>query len=210
MGHADDGLLLVCHGPGGTGKGTFLGALQYALGDYSAAAELETFTTKRDAHGPRPTARHGPVARASDGGDLRGGHRRNRGAVEEGYGPGPDHHQKTFEFLPQFTIWIICNHRPSIPGTDSGMRRRVREIPFTTKFKNPTPAIRSTLRDPKVAGPAGLAWLIQGCLDWQRDGVGKLPKQIEKSTADYKLEMDLIADFLEDRCVVTMTEVGCQ
>ncbi len=203
LGRADDDLLMVCHGLGGTGKGTFLGAIQAVMGDYAAAAELETFTTKRDAHGPQPDMarlrgrRMVAISEVDTGGTLALLKRATGGDLIV----TRSHNQESFEFSPQFTIWIICNDRPHIPDTDSGMRRRVREIPFTTKFDKPDPTIRSKLRDLQVAGPVVLAWLVQGRLDCQKEGLGNLPKAVEAATADYKLEMNPLTDFLEDCCV---------
>ena len=205
VGQADDDVLLVVHGVGGTGKGTFLGAIQASLGDYAASAELTTFTAARDAHAPQPD-----LAR------LKG--RRLVAISEVENTPGGtvallkratggdaivtrSHFQESFEFTPEFTLWIICNDRPRIPHSDTGMWRRIREIPFTSKFSEPDPAIRVSLRDIEVAGPAVLAWAVQGCLHWQRQGLGELPKQIADATEAYREEMDPLKEFLEERTV---------
>jgi putative DNA primase/helicase len=46
-----------------------------------------------------------------------------------------------------------------------------------------------------------LAWAVQGCLAWQRDGFG-VPPEVETATEKYRDDMDVLADFIEDRCVV--------
>ena len=115
------------------------------------------------------------------------------------------HHQETYEFAPQFTLWIIANDRPRVPHDDTGLHRRLREIPFVTKFENPDPSVRRTLTDPTIAGPAILAWAVKGCLIWQKYGVARLPDQVEAATAAFFEEMDPLADWLADNCVL---EVG--
>lgn len=204
MGRADDDLLLVCHGAGGTGKGTFLNAVRNVLGDYGAAADLETFTTKRDSHGPQPD-----LAR------LRGRRMVAISEVETGQaisllkratGGDPittrSHRQESFEFTPEFTIWIIANERPRVPDSDSGIWRRLREIPFAIRFAEPDTTIRPRLGNPEIAGPAILAWAVAGCMEWQKEGVGLLPEQVKQATADYLAEMNPLGDWIDDRAVI--------
>jgi putative DNA primase/helicase len=35
-----------------------------------------------------------------------------------------------FEYTPEFKLWIATNHKPVIRGTDLGIWRRIRMIPF--------------------------------------------------------------------------------
>ena len=200
VGAASDDLLLVCNGPGGTGKGTFLNAFQNALGDYAAAAELSTFTTARDVHAPQPDlarlkgVRMVAVSEVDAGGTV--------SLLKRATGGDPistrSHHQETFQFVPQFTLWIISNDRPNVPHDDSGIWRRLREIPFRTTFETPDPTIRSTLTNPEIAGEAILAWAVQGCLEWQKQGVGDLPETIRAATEEYRTDMDPLLDWIED------------
>ena len=44
-----------------------------------------------------------------------------------------------------------------------------------------------------------LNWLIEGCLEWQRDGLTE-PEEVLNATAAYRTEQDVIADFLGERC----------
>ncbi len=200
VGQAIDDVLLVCHGPGGAGKGTFLNAIQQALGDYAAAADLGTFTTKGDAHGPQPDMarlkgiRMVAISEVTTGDSV--------ALLKRASGGDPittrNHHEKTFQFIPQFTIWIICNDRPRVPDSDTGIWRRMREIPFTIKFTNPDTSIRTKLTNPTISGSAVLAWAIEGCLIWQKEGLGQLPQQVAEATQAYRVDMDPIADWRED------------
>lgn len=166
--------------------------VQSALGDHAAAADLATFTNKKDPHAPAPD-----LAR------LQG---KRLVAVSE---PGPgdpittrSHYQESFEYLPQFTIWIVTNERPKVPHDDSGIWRRLREIPFSSEFAKVDTSIRPTLTDPKIAGPAILTWIVEGCLKWQNDGLGEVPQQVSGATSAYKAEMDGLAEFIEDNISV--------
>ena len=44
-----------------------------------------------------------------------------------------------------------------------------------------------------------LAWAIQGCLDWQRDGL-QPPETIMTATAEYFNEQDMVAQWATERC----------
>src|SRR6185437_3735008 len=39
--------------------------------------------------------------------------------------------QDFFEFLPQFKLLIVGNHKPGLRGVDEAIRRRMHLIPFT-------------------------------------------------------------------------------
>ncbi len=78
--------------------------------------------------------------------------------------------QDFFEFVPQFKLVIAGNHKPAIRNIDEAMRRRFHMIPFTVTIP---PAKRDkTLTDRLLAERDGiLAWAVEGCLEWQRDGL---------------------------------------
>ena len=204
-GDASEDVIILVHGPGGTGKGTLRAAMMGALGpDYAATTDLSTFTSRRDAHGPQPDlarlagVRLVTIPEVEATGTV--------ALLKRVTGGDPiqtrSHHQETFEYVPQFTLWLMANDRPRVPDTDTGIWRRMREIPFTTVFSPPDPSIRLCLADPDVAGPAVLAWAVQGCLAWIREGLGSPPPQVAAATAEYRTEMDPLAEFLEDRTTV--------
>ena len=55
-----------------------------------------------------------------------------------------------------------------------------------------------------------LAWLVRGCLLWQREGL-ELPAAVSAATSEYEEDSDLLADFLEAMCVeVPGAEIGAR
>ena len=46
-----------------------------------------------------------------------------------------------------------------------------------------------------------LAWMVRGCLKWQKDGLGT-PEEVKKATMGYREEMDIIGEFINDCCVI--------
>jgi len=107
------------------------------------------------------------------------------------------------EFLPEFKILLAVNHKPLIRNTDHAIWRRIRLVPFTVTIpeaerdKDLPEKLRREL-------PGILAWAVQGCLDWQSEGLG-MPEAVQRATAEYRSEMDILDQFLADRCDIGST-----
>ena len=105
-----------------------------------------------------------------------------------------------FEFLPEFKLVIAGNHKPGLRSVDEAIRRRLHLIPFTI-------TIPQEERDPSLAEklraefPGILAWAIQGCLEWQREGL-KPPAVVRDATAEYLDAEDAVARWIEECCVI--------
>ncbi|MBI4200725.1 MAG: hypothetical protein HY531_00370 [Chloroflexi bacterium] len=190
------------HGQGGTGKSTFREALSATLGDYAGVADLKTFTTADSPHSASPDLARlrglrmvvvGEVTSAPVGSlsllkQITGGDK-----VQARFLWG-----QPFEFLPTFTLWLVGNQRPCVSDSDSGIWRRMREIPFLTRFPQPDPTVRTILKNDPKARTAILNWATEGCKNWQQYGLGRLPNEVEKATADYKADTDPLREWLDD------------
>jgi putative DNA primase/helicase len=104
-----------------------------------------------------------------------------------------------FNFVPNFKIFMASNHKPVIRGTDHGIWRRIKLIPFTTRI---TEDKRDRYLEQKLlAEKSGiLNWLIEGALRWKQEGLN-VPTLITNATDEYRREMDVIGNFLRERCV---------
>jgi hypothetical protein len=82
--------------------------------------------------------------------------------------------------------------------TDYAIWRRIRLVPFTITIpeEERDKALPEKLKD-EAAGI--LAWAVQGCLEWQRRGLGA-PEEVKAATDSYREEMDVLGEFLKDRC----------
>ena len=105
-----------------------------------------------------------------------------------------------FDFLPAFKLWLSTNHKPIIRGTDEAIWDRIRLIPFLVRI--PEGERDKHLREKLIAeAPGILNWMLAGCLEWQRDGLGE-PEEVMEATAGYRAEMDVLGGFLADCCVM--------
>ena len=88
------------------------------------------------------------------------------------------------------------NHKPTIRGTDDGIWRRVRLVPFEKQFapNEQDKDLRFTLLREL---PGIQNWLVQGALLWQQEGLAP-PELIRDAIADYRCEEDTLADFIEE------------
>ena len=104
--------------------------------------------------------------------------------------------QDFFEYDPQFKLTIIGNHKPVIRNVDDAMRRRVNIIPFVHKPPIADMQLEETLI---TEAPGILQWMIEGCLDWQANGLIR-PDIVQAATADYFSDQDLVAQWIEYSC----------
>jgi putative DNA primase/helicase len=103
-----------------------------------------------------------------------------------------------FSFMPTFKIFMATNHKPTISGTDNGIWRRIRIIPFTATIAEESRDIHLT--EKLIAESSGiLNWLIRGAVRWKAEGLA-LPPEVRNATDEYRDEMDIIGSFVKDRC----------
>jgi putative DNA primase/helicase len=112
-------------------------------------------------------------------------------------------HGDFFTFTPTHKLWLATNHKPTIRGTDVGIWRRIKLIPFAVQIpdEEKDEGLKARLRTPQ-ARPGILNWALEGVLLWQREGL-KPPQVVVEATQAYREEMDVLAAWLADCCVVT-------
>jgi putative DNA primase/helicase len=196
--------LFFLYGLGANGKSTLIEVIQTLLGDYATQTTSETFMLKR--YGS-------PIS--NDVADLRGARFVSAVEIESGRRmaevlikqmTGGDKlkarflYSEHFEFKPEFKIFLAANHKPVIQGTDTAIWRRIRLIPFTVQIPE-TEQDRELPEKLKVELPGILNWAIEGCINWQEHGLAP-PQAVQDATQNYRQEMDTLADFLAECCII--------
>lgn len=193
----------ICHGNGSNGKTTLLRVIEHALGDCATTSPIDSFLSKNiDSGGPRNDVARLCGARLVAASEIPEDRRLDEGLVKSLTGGDTITarflHQEFFEFRPQFKLWIATNHRPHIKGTDEGIWRRIRLIPFKAYFPDEKKDV--TLIDTLLAeAPGILAWIIRGCRAWQEEGLPVVRAVTEAVTA-YRAEQDLLGSWIDDCC----------
>lgn len=106
-----------------------------------------------------------------------------------------------FDFVPQYKLWLSGNHEPTITDTTNSIWKRLKKIPFTVTIseQDRVKDFRGILS--REDEQAILAWLVQGCLDWQKYGLGEPPDVIQ-ATQQYRENQDILIDFLTETCTL--------
>jgi len=208
-GSTQEHVLPFLHGVGANGKSTFLNTVLALLGvDYAIKAPTDLLLAKKNEGHPTALAdlfgkRFVACIEAEDGRrlaeslvkELTGGDRIRARRMREDF----------WEFQATHKIWLAANHKPQVRGTDHGIWRRIKLVPFTVII----PEDRQDKTLPvKLLGelPGILNWALIGCAEWQRDGLGE-PPMVKAATAEYRNEMDVLGDFIAERCLVG---AGCE
>lgn len=204
LGEVTEKCFWFAFGPPNGGKSTFVAAVARAFGDYAVATDADTWLRRRDVGGNRGDVVRLLGSRLVTCVEFQKGSRFDEKLIKGVTGgdamtaAGKYEHEVTFP--PQFALWLAANDAPTIHDDDEGMWARVRRVPFIVSIppEEQDRTVRTRIQQPEHAR-AVLAWAVQGCLEWQRNGLGTCAA-IENSNADYRREMDRCAPFFDERC----------
>ena len=206
-------ILVILWGRGRNGKGTFLEMLAFTLGGYAGQVEAELILKQRflkPSGGPTSdimTLRGKRLVWASETDE---GRKLNAGKLKwltggdtltgrEIYG------RRQVSFSPSHKLFLLTNHKPHGAPDDYALWQRIYLIPFTKSFVTDPKEPNELRVDPRlpdklrVEASGILAWLVRGCLAWQREGLNP-PATIKAATEEYRQEEDTIRLFIEERC----------
>jgi putative DNA primase/helicase len=198
-------------GPPATGKSKFTGGLKDVLGDYAIQTAFETFLSKRFGGGGSNDIADLAGARFVLATEADRGRHFAEATLKQLTGGDTVRarhlYESNFEFKPQFTLWLAANDAPQVNNDDDAIFRRMNIIPFTRTV--PAEKQDKDLGD-KLAAPevraAILAWAVQGCLAWQKDGL-QAPRLVSDATVQYREEQDPLQFFLDESCVLELDRV---
>ncbi len=197
-------VLFILYGGGRNGKSTLLETVAGVSGDYAGNAPPEMLLSKREAGIPNDLARL-PGTRFVAAVETGEGRRLDEPKVKSISGGDTISARfmrgEWFDFKPTFKLWLGTNHRPVIRGTDHAIWDRIRLVPFDYRIPDDARVLDLAAHLIEKEAPGILAWLVEGCLSWQSEGLG-MPEAVTQANASYRSDMDTLAGFMEDRCVV--------
>jgi putative DNA primase/helicase len=192
-------------GTGANGKSVLCEVLVRLLGDYAVAVSPDLIMLRRHGGIPNDVARLRGV-RAALMNETSQGSRFDEAKLKDLTGgdtlTARFLHQEFFDFHPTHRIVIRGNHKPAINGTDEGIWRRLRLVPFTVSIP-PDEQDRDLLRKLEAELPGILNWALKGCLEWQTKGL-KPPAIIAEAVRAYREESDTLGRFLAECCNTTV------
>lgn len=222
-GHASENILPVFFGQGRNGKTTIVEGIQHALGDLCGPIQSEMLLDQgrvKNSSGPSPdimALRGMRIVFASESDE---GRRFSPSRVK--WLSGSDtlvgrapHDKRETRFRSSHLLFLLTNNKPHAPSDDFAFWERVRLIPFSLSFvdrdprsANERPADKKLMDKIKTEAPGIIAWIVRGCIAWQRDGLTP-PAIVKEATASYRREEDILADFIDECCVVSPdVEIG--
>jgi putative DNA primase/helicase len=103
-----------------------------------------------------------------------------------------------FDYWPRFKLVISGNHKPSLRTVDIAIRRRLHILPFTVTIPSDErdPLLKEKLR---AEWPGILQWAIDGCVEWQRQGLNP-PTLVRDATESYFADEDAVGRWMLERC----------
>ena len=201
-GRMDEQCFFLFYGGGANGKSTFINVVKHLMGAYGHQVDFTTFMDMNRGASPRndlaalvgkrfvvsPEGMQGkaldePVVKQFTGGDAMSVRFLNK---------------EFFEFNPVGKIVLASNHLPVIKGTDHGIWRRMRLVPFLAKFDKANADQELTAKLIAEA-PAILSWAVEGTQLWVKHGLG-IPSAVSAATMNYRSSMDIFQTFLDERC----------
>ncbi|MDZ7842604.1 MAG: phage/plasmid primase, P4 family [Gammaproteobacteria bacterium] len=187
--------LFFLFGTGGNGKGVFINTLSNIMGDYAVTAGMDTFTASKYDRHPTELA-HLCGARLVSASETEGGRVWAESRIKQLTGGDPvaarHMRQDLFEYVPQFKLVFLGNHKPVLINVDEAARRRFHIVPFTHKPETPDKTLSEKLR---AEQPSILQWAIDGCLDWQHNGL-VVPDAVTRETDAYFDVQDTFTQWL--------------
>jgi putative DNA primase/helicase len=202
LGKVVEHVLAILYGVGANGKTTLVEAVSRVFGDYARPVDPGLLIDRGDVHPTGTAALFGlrlAVTHETDAGRrlaegtvkrLTGGDKITARRMREDF----------WDFDPSHSIVMHTNHKPVVTGTDEGIWRRLRFVPFDV-------VIPEDDRDGKLPERLALeadgilAWVVAGYGQWQDRGLAE-PKQVTTATQAFRGESDMLGLFLAERCRV--------
>jgi len=212
-GKATEHILPILCGHGRNGKGTLLETIGHVLGALASPLQSEMLLEQsfsRSSNSPSPDIMSLQGLRVAWASETNDGRSLNSGKVKWLVGGDTlvgrrPHAKKEVKFKPSHTLFLLTNHKPHAQADDYALWHRIYLIQFKLSFVDKPEAEFERKRDSDLQeklmkeAPGILAWLVRGCLKWQKQGLCP-PAAIEKATAEYRSEEDILGHFIEDCC----------
>lgn len=192
--------LTFWYGKGGNGKSVLMEAWSAVAGDYSETVPIETFLDQgkaRSAGQATPDLAILPGVRMLRTSEPEKGSKLAEALIKLATGGEPIQtrhlNRGFFKFHPQFKLTMSGNYRPTIAGTDEGIWRRVKLVPFAISISKDE---RDSRLPEKLRRETSgiLNRLLDGIRDWCDHGLVE-PNDVVKATAEYRSDSDPFGRF---------------
>lgn len=208
-------------GSGSNSKSIFCKAIQNCIGEYACILPVACITQKRvSANSAQSEIERTKGRRVALLQEPEGIENINCGYMKELSGGDSilarGLYKEPIEFMPQFTMIMTCNELPKVTSDDQGTWRRIRAVPFLSKFMDNPKKKNEFPLDGKIEDKLKNVWrstimsyLIHICENMPRDVRGHRyipePEIVLEQTSKYKYANDPIAQYMQER-ITTVDE----
>ncbi len=197
-------ILPIAYGSGCNGKSFLWNTLLELAGDYGILAHDSLLLGENKGHpaekaqllGKRFVAISEPdqntPMRQSRVKELTGDSTINARAMRENF----------YNFRRTHKLWMATNHLPRVRGTDNGIWRRIKLVPFAVDISKQTQPIKNYHEVlAREEGPGILNWITEGVEEYLRAGFYE-PAAVTEASDSYRREQDILGRFIADTCEV--------
>lgn len=191
-------------GNGANGKSTLLSLVQHILNEYAGVIPAKVLTSIEKAGAASSEIAQLPHKRMVCCSELNCSDALNEAKIKVMSSgetlPTRQLYGKSFTYTPEFKTIIDTNYLPQISGTDHGIWRRIRVVPF--EYTVPKEKInKNLLSQLKLDSRAVLSWLVEGAVKYYDEGLGTCD-EVDKATKRYRRAQDTLGGFI-DACIRT-------
>ncbi len=200
-------VMFVLYGTGNNGKSTFRETVHSLLGDYALAADAGLLIERKTPGGATPELARLKGRRLVSINETSENDHLNEARVKfitsQDKVTARNLYQQFFDFDPSHKTFLTTNHKPIIRGTDIGIWRRIHLLPFTVAI--PPEKVEKDFRDRRLMPelPGILIWALAGLAAYFKQGLNP-PKAVIASTESYRQDMDVVGQWIAERCEVDL------
>jgi putative DNA primase/helicase len=215
LGEVQEDILLCLMGPGGrNGKTVLIENVSRVLGPLASPIPSEMLLRSYrpgNTSGPTPDImalkglRLAYAAETEDGAALSAAKVKWLTGKDRLVGRSP-HDKFPCSFDPSHMIVLSTNFRPKLDSEDGALWERLLCIPFKMRFVRREPSAENErladidlMKKLSSEGPAILAWLVRGCIEWQETGLAP-PPAVQDEVKAYFEDEDSFGWFLHECC----------
>jgi putative DNA primase/helicase len=199
-GEVNERQFVICFGQGRNGKSLLINVLRYILGPYCGpmapgllmARDNEAHPAEvADLFGLRlATSSETKQGRAFDEEQLKrmtGNEELKARLMRENW----------WTFFPTHKLLMAVNHKPRVKDVTESFWDRAALIPFNVRIEK-SKVDKDLFQKLKAEGAGILAWMVRGCLEWQKRGLD-MPDEVRQATEEYRENEDILGRFIKER-----------
>jgi putative DNA primase/helicase len=202
--------IFILYGPKGrNGKSTLVKVILRLINNYAGTTDPSTFMKKGN------TARHALAEfvglRFLSTSEVERGEELAVQLIKQITGRDPVEAERKYEnpftYLPTYKIFMLTNNKPSIYERRKAIWERIHLIEFNRFFEENE---RDKDLDRKLEAEMEgiLLWALEGCMEWQRQGLNPPPK-VQEAVKQYAEEQDILGQFIQETCYVDPSNEEC-